>query len=367
MGTRQHESPGSAPGRRSDGRHISLSRILGVGEDTLSWSIPLGRFRGLAIRLHVIFPLLAAWELILSLPKGRFGPVHVAIALGVLFLLVLAREAGRWLILRRRALEGDQTILWPLGAFSVPQPVSARTSAWPGAIGGLIVSVALVPVLAGCVLLGGLGADALLFRPLEPEHVVSTIGSLPAAAAWWAYYLNLVVLVLNLLIPMFPLDAGRIAEAVMVRRLGPTRAAISAAQIGMVTACIVVVAALSSGMTRLVVLGIFGAFASWTQYRRASFVTHVAQELPRYRRSTARAEKADVDREPGATTIVADDRADSPSPAPGPERDTAQASRSIADEVDRLLAKISASGIASLTPEERTTLDLASQRMREHR
>ena len=52
--------------------------------------------------------------------------------------------------------------------------------------------------------------------------------------------------------------------------------------------------------------------------------------------------------------------------SPGKAKDTADSAgeEAVLDEVDRILDKISASGITSLTPEERRTLDDVSKRNR---
>lgn len=359
MSTTERKDQGST-GRGQGGAAVTLARVLGEGDDPLGWSFPIGSAWGLALRVHVFFPIWAVWELILSIPKTKLGPVHVATALSVLFMLVVAREVGRWLIISRRAVEADQTVLWPLGATVSPQEPSAWVSPWPGVLGALVVNALLVPVLAGAVWLAGLSPDVLMFNPLDPGQTLASIGSWWGSALWWGYYLNFVLLGLNLLVPAMPFDAGRVAEAGLSGSLGRQRAAGAAAKIGMAASVLLFVIAMSGGEARLLGVSVIGLFASVMQYRRADFV----------RGSVPTA--SDRPLEPEPPPLVGLDEPADPAwpeaemeePAELPEVEAPSIDPDPAAEVDRILAKISNEGIASLTPEERVFLEEASNRMR---
>lgn len=342
---------GGRPGRRSDS--VSLSRVLGEGEDPLTWSIPVFTSRTLRVRAHLVFVLFGVWELILSVPQARLGTTHVFMAMGALLVLVAAREVGRFFLSRRLAAPPDQIVLWPLGLLSVQGSGDASRPSLRAAGAGLVVNLALVPVLAGSLWMAGQGWDALLFNPLKPLGVVSGIGSHGVAILWWAHYLNLVLLGLNLLVPMLPLDGARVLEAILARRLKARSAAAVTCRVGMLTALVLFVAAMSADQTRLMGLAALGAGVCWIHLRRAEFLAGPAvtgEARP------GRLETRAVERQHGGPPPL------SAAPGPAPVLEARTGDDSV--EVDRILAKVSASGLESLTSDERRTLSAATERRR---
>lgn len=355
MGVGDLKRPGFRPGRPSRRpESVALSRVLGEGEDLLTWSLPVFSSGALRVRVHFVFILAAVWEAVLSISRAHAGPVHVFTAVIVLALLVAVREVGRWCLSRRTGDAPDQIVLWPLGLLSAtgserPTPPSAGS-----AIGGLVINLLLTPVLAGSLWLAGQGWDSLVFNPLAPLAIVGRIGSLPVAALWWAYYLNVLLLGINLLVPMLPLDAGRVVEAFLARRVDGRRAAMAACRIGLLSALVLFVGAMTADQVRLVGLAVFGTAVCWIHLRRIEFLHET--EIPR-----------DF---PGAADPLG------PRPADPPDRATARADVPLMPpappvddpaEVDRILAKISAAGLSGLSTEERRILAAATERARNTR
>ncbi|MBX9579326.1 MAG: site-2 protease family protein, partial [Gemmataceae bacterium] len=161
------------------------------------------------------------------------------------FGLVLLHEFGHVFACRQVGGSADRVVLWPLGglAFVAPPP-RPGAALWTTAAGPL-VNVVLAPVL---FLLAHLTAPAAADEPY------SDLGWLLFALAVF----NLVMLVFNLL-PIYPLDGGRLLQAVLWWWLGPARSLAVAAGLGAVAAVGLLVVAV--------------AFREWWLAATAAFLT----------------------------------------------------------------------------------------------
>src|ERR1700694_1293935 len=94
--------------------------------DPYTWSVPLGRPFGIAVRVHVAFLVVAAglilrWAyqtktLMPDLPDTPAGAwIDTAMLMGLLLVSVLLQELGH--CLGARLMDGDahEVLLWPLG------------------------------------------------------------------------------------------------------------------------------------------------------------------------------------------------------------------------------------------------------------
>jgi CBS domain-containing protein/Zn-dependent protease len=199
------------------------------------WSIPLGRWIGVEMRVHAFFPLLAFVCLALSIPDG------VARGLGLFLVLVAAvvvRETARilvaaWLGLRLRAI-----LLLPIGGlFAYANPESQENAN----SGGGQFAMALAGPLANCATALVLAATFLgasgNFRLLVPPFISSAY--LLRSMVWMQAGLGLLHL-----LPAYPLDCGRLIRGNFARKHGFALAGRAAAGLGQVLA----LAAMVSGM-----------------------------------------------------------------------------------------------------------------------
>lgn len=331
------------------------------------WSVPLARVAGVSLRVHVVFLLFVAFELVLSVSGARLGPSHVAMAIGALVFNVVVRELARAMAAQSLGGEPMPVVLWPLGSLSshdIHGPRLARVSI---AASGTAIGLALSVSLAGALLLSGVSRDLVLFNPFDPAATAGRIGSPGVLALWWAYAVTVIVTLVNLL-PIYPLDSGRVIEAAVgdreVRRAG----VLVACRVGMIGAMVLFVAAMTASSERLMGVGVFAGMVCWFERRRAEFIADplrphwraTVHPRPRPRGSLDPLERleADLDRwgdseeglpegetgeRPGGD--VADEG------GPDPEA-----------ELDAILAKISRSGLESLTAGERSTLDAVRER-----
>ncbi|RUL88650.1 site-2 protease family protein [Tautonia sociabilis] len=191
--------------------------------DPFSWSINLGRWAGVPIRLHFLLVVFAAVKLLgatLFDADSSVDPLETASWLGLLGLALAAHEVGHAAAARRLGLDSEEVRLWPLGNFAGPAPVSVARAreAMTVALAGPLTSLAIAALLFGGLLFvdahlvlnpfghGGTGSGAPMIDG-EPAVAFSAI--------WWIGwfgYLNWVLFLANL-IPALPLDGGRALRA----------------------------------------------------------------------------------------------------------------------------------------------------------
>jgi Zn-dependent protease len=205
--------------------------------DPLSWSFPLVRLFGIQVRVHILFPVVAAGLILrAAYPKEHVEfPVWIdaTVLMGILFLSVFLHEMGH--CAGARLVHGDahEVLLWPLGGLaSLDLPHRARAHFVAVAAGP---AVNLLLVLTTGVLLATL-ADVR--PPLSDVHspwqawypyridaedaveIVKWDGSLDKLSNSGhiflarVFYVNWVLFFFNLL-PGFPLDGGRLVQSLL--------------------------------------------------------------------------------------------------------------------------------------------------------
>ncbi|MGE3106951.1 MAG: site-2 protease family protein [Phycisphaerales bacterium] len=349
---RQYREPGSqGPLRRAFGR------IFSDAENFLSWSVPLFRISGIMVRVHIFYVIFIAMELMWSM-GSRLEFVFASMSMATLFVLVLLHEFGHCLACRRVGGEASEIIMWPLGGLAMCHPPNTARANMITVIGGPMVNVALLPVLGGVLLLMGASSDALVFNPLAPGGVLGTAWfSGPQfylrVGVWWAYYMNLVLLGFNVLLPMFPMDGGRMLQCAMWSRMGYRQSMLKATFIGIVAACIVGLFAMTArgrsgnGAGNLLMVAVFCGFYSYSERRRVKML----DEFDSGYDAALEAQRARQDRD-------AQERA-----SRRRERDQQNEAQRQA-EIDRILEKIRVQGMASLTKAEQSMLRGETERKR---
>jgi Zn-dependent protease/CBS domain-containing protein len=187
------------------------------------WSIPLGRWMGVELRIHVFFPLLLFVFFAISASEGWPR------GLGLFFFLlaaVVTRETARllvaaWLGLRLRAI-----LVLPIGGlFAYANPESQEAaSQGPGqfalALAGPLTNWAAALVLASLIL-GSTSQLRIYEHPLiSPSHLLRSL-------VWMQAFLGLLHL-----LPAYPLDCGRLIRSNFARKHGYAPAGRAAAGLG---------------------------------------------------------------------------------------------------------------------------------------
>lgn len=356
--SRENGVDGGDP-RQGPGDRATFARVLGEGEDPLSWSLPLGRFFRTRVRLHILMPLWITVELLGPLHPGKLGLVYSASLVGAFCVVVVARELCRAAFARAMGRQLDTVVLWPLGGVSHTSPVSRVYPGLQPALaesGGLLFGMLAWPVLAAAVWMLGGGWGQLSVSPLNPAVTLGSIGQdldsvrattganpLVLIGAWSLYYANACVLLANLVLPMFPLDASRVLLAWQERRLGDAAAAAFVAKIGFVAAIAVLLAGAAMESTRLMALAVLGGVATWIELRRSQFLEQPMRL---------------------GVGVVGEISRVTPPVSPEAVQEADGSGDEDERRLDAILAKISVGGMGSITDEERAFLKAMTRRRR---
>ncbi|MGA2440257.1 MAG: site-2 protease family protein [Tepidisphaeraceae bacterium] len=333
----------------------------GASTNPLLWlvngSVRIVSALGVEVRAHssLIVFILA----ILLLDWNYRFPVRV-FSTALWTLLVMVHEYAHCLTARRLGGDGDEALLWPAGGLTPAQPPQRAGATFLTAAAGPMLNLLLCVASAIAVYqltpTGGIhrassGAGHVMVS-LNPFHGPSPDFSWsdPAFYCGWMFLINYRLLLLNLL-PIFPLDGGRMLQAMLSPITGNFQSMLIEANVGMVGAVVV-------GLVALALQGWFlvacMTFCCYESYRRRLALHDAGEEdwrdsvdfsgslftedKPRRRRLSRRVIRR--------------------------ARKIAMAEKAARDRIDAILAKVSARGMASLTWLERRTLRKATEQHR---
>jgi hypothetical protein len=329
------------PADRAEDEDGLLTRIIGEGESPAWWGFPVANIGGCEVRIHLVTPvyILAA---VAHAIWNDLGLPFVLLGLAALALVVSLHEAVRaHALVRWSKLHPIDLTLWPAGAiWRFHDEETARAE-------GRAALVALAAVAGCAALFAGLVVG---FAPHGPQLLRefpwpslalgslqggSTLHTLALVAAWQAYAMSVYLLLANA-VPMLPLDCALALRARGAPRRGPDPVAAWGLGVG----ALLVVVGMVTGYTPVALLGVCGAVVSWFAWQSSRFAVDPAG-VDRWRAALREPEHASETAE-GEHRITPDDR----------------------EQVERVLAKISAEGINSLTRSERRLLHEATERLR---
>lgn len=236
----------------------------------MGWSIIVGRIAGTAVRIHLTFLLLLIWIGVSAYTRGGADAAFDNVLFIVLlFGCVLLHEFGHIFMARHFGIATPDVTLLPIGGVAQLQRLPEK----PGeqllvALAGPAVNVVIAAFL---FLFMGANTDTGemaqgLARIDDPR--VSMVAKLAAANTF---------LVLFNMIPAFPMDGGRVLNALLAMRMGKRRAIQISARIGQVLAILFGFLGLF-GNPLLIFIGIFIYIAA-TSEAQASEVEDVASDL----------------------------------------------------------------------------------------
>ena len=332
----RHGSEGGSIGGR-------FRRIVGDPGNILSWSLPLYRLWGVQVRLHLFFIIFAAGQFFM------LGAEQGLLMLVALFGLVLLHEYGHVFACRAVRGEADEIMLWPLGGLAYCSPPHEWKANLITTLGGPAVNVALLPVLGGAVLALTGRWDAVFFNPFAPS-----LPSLDLVTywVWWLHVVNAYLLGFNMLMPMYPMDAGRTLQNVLWGKLGYRPAQEIAVNVGFFVAIIVGAIGLFSRETMLIGIAFFAGFTCWMERQRLKFGGDVygGEDYGDVGYAAALREQQELRGGPKGPTKAQLKRQ---------KREAAEQA-----ELDRILDRIAHEGMGALSRKERNFLQRTSARKR---
>ena len=222
----------------------------------MRWSIRLGRLAGVEIKLHLTFFLLLLWDAYRSyLQGGRPLMLFSLVFVPALFGCVLLHEFGHIFMARRFGIATRDVLLSPIGGIARLEGMPERPSQ------EILVAVAGPAVTLGVALALGL-ATLLTYGQLRVEDLsplsTALLPKLTAVNAW--------LLLFNLL-PIFPMDGGRVLRAALARRHGLAEGTRRAARVGQILASLLIALGLFSANPILLLIGGFLFLAAEAEAR----------------------------------------------------------------------------------------------------
>ncbi|MGB7353876.1 MAG: CBS domain-containing protein [Acidobacteriaceae bacterium] len=203
-----------------------------------AWSLPLGRWFGVHLRIHYFFLLLLLFCILSTNLSGISAWRGVALWF-LLFGAVLGREATRALTAAWHGLAVRSVLLLPIGGlFSYASPEMAEhasegASQWALAIAGPAANLLFAGIIAALIKGASSQVPIATLPIVTPAHLIRSI-----------VWLNVALAVINL-IPAYPLDAGRLVRSGLSSSRGVAQATRAASGLGQMLGIGAVVAGLA--------------------------------------------------------------------------------------------------------------------------
>ena len=180
-----------------------------------NWSMSLGRWGGIAFRVHILFFLFAAVTVFLGWLQRiehEDMPWIATASVIILFFSVLLHELAHYFAATQFGGSGDEVVIWPLGGLAEMRAPYEPQAECLMHLAGPFLNLVLC-LSTGIVLLffdrqGVLG----LLNPLAPQNL--TEGGTWILLLKLTCWINWVLLLVNLL-PVFPFDGGRALRAAL--------------------------------------------------------------------------------------------------------------------------------------------------------
>jgi Zn-dependent protease len=252
--------------RRKNGKNRALLWVVGGALSPLSQVImphflrawKLGRAFGIPLYVHPTFVLLLPLVLLLHGVQDWGSALFLLVLVPAVFGCVLLHELGHALTARRFGIGTRDITLYPIGGVArlermSEEPVQELLIALAGPAVNVAIVLLLAPLFVLLAAAGGLQGDGpLTLAPGWLGLLTGFVGSLAGA--------NLVLVVFNLL-PVFPMDGGRVLRSLLAMGLGLMRATEVAAFVGLVLAGGLGILALFVGNPMLLLVVLFMGWA----------------------------------------------------------------------------------------------------------
>jgi len=215
-------------------------------------SLTLGKIAGVTVRIHATFWLLGIYVVISALSQGAgaAGVAVSAVAVAVVFGVVVLHELGHALAARYYGVQTRDITLYPIGGVaSLERMPHNPMHELVIAIAGPMVNVVLA---------------ALAFLLLQ-------VSSFSAGLTFFLQQflsLNIILTVFNLL-PAFPMDGGRVLRSLLARKINRYQATRVAVSVGKIMAILFFIAGLTGfyGGINLIIIGAFVWIAGQSELR----------------------------------------------------------------------------------------------------
>ncbi len=245
-------------------------------------SIRLFQIFGITVYLHMTWFLIVLFEMSSG---GNYytSPSWRLLEIVALFGIVLIHEFGHALACRSVGGKADTIILWPFGGFAYVSPPWRPGAMLWSIVAGPMVNVILIPITIGIFWI-----TVARHVPLTWDNLVNLILSTPAGVGNLGRFLsrlvliNIILLVFNLL-PVYPLDGGKILWSLLWFITGEGLALRIASVIGLIGSGLLGVFAFQSGQIYMMAISAFLIFEAVSAYRQSTRLL-VMNKIPRHTR-----------------------------------------------------------------------------------
>jgi len=338
-------------------------RFAGDKDNPLHWRFRIGRLARIVIYVHIFFIIGAAilvGEALMPAREGYYQPrlLETFGEIGLLFLIVLIHELGHCFGARATGGEADEVLLWPLGGLAMVHPPHNPRAHFLTTAAGPLVNVILgLAAAAAIALYAGGGAV-----PLNPLRAMSAGYFAADALTKWLtifFALNYALLLFNLL-PIYPLDGGRMLHALLWPRHGYRNATFIATYVGLVGAAALFIFGILTQSGMVMAIAFFGGLTCYADRKALRMgLTDVEDEFGYdFSKGYAAFDEEPPAKKPGYWERRRAARAEARRIREIEEQRRHQ------EQVDRILAKVHREGIAALSPNERRVLERETQRQR---
>jgi len=317
----------------------------------LHWSFPCGTWAGTDVRVSFLMPLLVV------LICWRLGDLQLGLAVSLVFVAsVLIHEAAHIFAVRATGGTGDEILLWPLGGLAAVHPAETFRSQFLTPAAGPLSNLLLCLFVALPVLQSPYATS--VFYPFELPVAGFTnepVQDILAVTFW----MNWILLLINL-IPVYPLDGGRMLLAVLSTRWPSGRANEIYLHIGLLLGIVAFIGGMFGDSVWVVALAAMVLILNLQEWFMLQVPEPYEDNFLGY------------DFSQGYTSLERDAEEKKPEKRPGflqrwrekrraeKERREREREAEVQAEVDRLLQKIKDEGMESLTEAERRELKRAS-------
>jgi len=335
--------------------------------DFSSWSLQLGRWFHVHVRVHALFVATAVFAVFLSTSHQADAAAYGALSVAILFLSVLAHEFGHSAAATRVGGTSERITIGPLGGLSHPEVPRESQAELITTFAGPLVNLGILLVALPLMVAANVAVPPLL-NPLAPSGLID--------GSWWdvtlklTFWINWLLLTVNLL-PAYPFDGGQMLRTLLWPALEHRAAGLVVVRVSKLTALAMCVGAWMLRDTQSA--DVLPAWVPLVLF--AAFIWFSAQhEWMRLETAEWDDELFSYDFSQGYTSL---ERGPEPSRPPGSSmrrwldnrREQRQRRRQWIEQeeerqVDEILVRLHETGMNSLSAKERALLNRVSARFR---
>ena len=331
-------------------------------DNPLSWAPRLFTMDGIRVRIHILFILYILYSLIESagaatkwqMPIGdcvSYTLRYLMVVFGSIFL----HELGHCYACRKVGGTADEVLMWPLGGLAFVSPPRTPWAEFITVVFGPLVNVAMFLIAAALL---GFNVN---WNPMNFFHAAPLSWGDGRGWLLLTFQFNVINVMFNL-IPMYPMDGGRLFQCAIWSRLGYHRATMIACTVGMVMAILMGLFGVVSQRWMLLTIATIGYIECLRTRQTARFAEAEGQFAGGYDYSGGHTSfEKSARRQEGFVARWKRKRAEARKKA------EVEVQINVELEVDRILDKVHRQGMHSLTKAEKRTLEMATKLQKESR